>query len=435
MMKFRIQISMSLIVVFFFVSSFSQTQWTKYSNNPIMVKQNALYETFAIGQPTCIIDNDTLKMWYAGAGLPFTARILYAYSMDGIGWTKYKSGSPVLDVGAAGEWDSKWLDTPEILKDATEYKLYYFADSATTSPPSAGAALGVATSPDGIDWQKYSGNPILSSGNLEDWDGFWIESPAVLYDDSTQSYLMWYTGANTNYIIRIGLATSPNGLQWAKYQDNPVLDVGPPGSWDDMWVAVPAVIKRGSLFEMWYCGFSSISGFDTLRIGYATSLDGIHWSKYSGNPLFSTVTAPYDSLVDSQGPWAPDVVFEGSEYKMWYETAAGFCLATAAPITSVETPRFTFSLKLFQNYPNPLNPSTTIEYQLPHSGHIILRIVNLLGQEIKTLVDESQTAGTYSVVWDGQDSFGKDVASGVYFYQLTVKGGAVKKTKKLLLLR
>ncbi|MFQ5864384.1 MAG: chondroitinase-B domain-containing protein [bacterium] len=81
------------------------------------------------------------------------------------------------------------------------------------------------------------------------------------------------------------------------------------------------------------------------------------------------------------------------------------------------------------------NPQTTIEYQLPISGHIILRVFNLLGQEIKTLVDENKTAGNYSVVWDGQDNFGKDVASGVYVYQLTVKGGAVKKTKKLLLLR
>ncbi|MFQ6114226.1 MAG: T9SS type A sorting domain-containing protein, partial [bacterium] len=105
---------------------------------------------------------------------------------------------------------------------------------------------------------------------------------------------------------------------------------------------------------------------------------------------------------------------------------------TVAPPHAASLPE---QFELCQNYPNPFNPQTTIEYQLPHPGHIILRIFNLLGQEIKTLVDEGQTAGNYSVVWDGKDNFGKGVTSGVYFYQLTVKGGPVKKTRILLLLR
>ena len=75
---------------------------------------------------------------------------------------------------------------------------------------------------------------------------------------------------------------------------------------------------------------------------------------------------------------------------------------------------------LGQNVPNPFNPSTTIEYRLPEAGDVLLVIYNLLGQEVRTLVRESMDAGFHSVVWDGTDEFGKQVASGIYIYRMSV---------------
>lgn len=75
---------------------------------------------------------------------------------------------------------------------------------------------------------------------------------------------------------------------------------------------------------------------------------------------------------------------------------------------------------LEQNVPNPFNPSTTIQYRLPEAGEVQLVIYNLLGQEVRTLVQESMDAGFHSVVWDGMDEFGKQVASGIYIYRLSV---------------
>jgi hypothetical protein len=75
---------------------------------------------------------------------------------------------------------------------------------------------------------------------------------------------------------------------------------------------------------------------------------------------------------------------------------------------------------LGQNVPNPFNPSTTIEYRLPEAGDVQLVIYNLLGQEVRTLVRESMDAGFHSVVWDGTDEFGKQVASGIYIYRMSV---------------
>ena len=94
---------------------------------------------------------------------------------------------------------------------------------------------------------------------------------------------------------------------------------------------------------------------------------------------------------------------------------------------------------LFQNYPNPFNSTTAISYQLSavRLHRTSLKIYNTLGQEVKTLVNEEQPAGNYQVLWDGRDSSGKQVASGVYFCRLEVTGGRfkVEKTRKMVILR
>ncbi|MFQ6092452.1 MAG: FlgD immunoglobulin-like domain containing protein, partial [bacterium] len=91
---------------------------------------------------------------------------------------------------------------------------------------------------------------------------------------------------------------------------------------------------------------------------------------------------------------------------------------------------------LEQNYPNPFNPTTSIQYSVVSDQsppHITLKIYNILGQEVRTLVDETTEAGYYTVTWDGRDDRGLDVTSGVYFYHL--KAGQFSQIKKMLLLR
>ena len=81
---------------------------------------------------------------------------------------------------------------------------------------------------------------------------------------------------------------------------------------------------------------------------------------------------------------------------------------------------------LNQNYPNPFNPSTNIKYSVPTAGFVTLKVYDLLGREVSTLVNEQQQAGTFDVVFDGSN-----LASGVYYYQL--KAGELTATKKLML--
>ncbi len=86
---------------------------------------------------------------------------------------------------------------------------------------------------------------------------------------------------------------------------------------------------------------------------------------------------------------------------------------------------------LFQNYPNPLNPTTTIEFYLPDAAYIKVTILNVLGQEVRTLCSEISGAGFGRVEWNGTDDLGRDVASGVYYYRLRI--GDFTLTRAMLL--
>ncbi len=103
-------------------------------------------------------------------------------------------------------------------------------------------------------------------------------------------------------------------------------------------------------------------------------------------------------------------------------------------------------LKLYQNYPNPFpakggsrcisgNPTTKIRYSIPKDSAVELKIYNIKGELVKTLVNEKMLAGFYNVVWNGKDDQGNEVASGIYFYKIRTDKSQYIRTKKMLLLR
>jgi hypothetical protein len=88
---------------------------------------------------------------------------------------------------------------------------------------------------------------------------------------------------------------------------------------------------------------------------------------------------------------------------------------------------------LHQNYPNPFNPTARISYEIPNQRRVILKVMNLLGQEIRTLVNEEKLAGHYEVLWDGMDNAGQRIARGVCLYQIEVQDFV--QARKMLLLQ
>ncbi|MFC1565056.1 FlgD immunoglobulin-like domain containing protein [candidate division KSB1 bacterium] len=88
---------------------------------------------------------------------------------------------------------------------------------------------------------------------------------------------------------------------------------------------------------------------------------------------------------------------------------------------------------LDQNYPNPFNPETMIRFGLPNSGSVTLKIYNILGQEVRTVVDGFRNAGIHTVKWDGRNNTGQRVATGVYIYRLITSESMT--VKKMIMIR
>ncbi|MFC1738876.1 hypothetical protein ACFL1G_07510 [Planctomycetota bacterium] len=136
-------------------------------------------------------------------------------------------------------------------------------------------------------------NPLISPGESSDWDGAVVEAGNVIKDENT--YYFYYHGATRDRNkwprggYRIGVASAPHPLgPWKKHDANPIIDLGPEGSWKGLHVACPAVIKEeGNKYYMWFGGMKDDSGeFGRWDIALATASNPLGpWTEYEGNPV------------------------------------------------------------------------------------------------------------------------------------------------------
>jgi len=211
-------------------------------------------------------------------------------------------GNPVLAAGIGGSWDEDDVWRPMVLKEGNSYNMWYVADDGSNPPQ-----IGLATSSDGLAWNKSGGNPVLSPGG--GWEAGGLSGGSVISDSG--QYKMWYSGYDSSGVGRIGYATSPDGINWTKYGSNPVLDVGSAGSWEDADVFLPSVVKQGSTYHMWYEAYDGA----TPRLGHATSSDGLTWSKDPANPVLDVgPSGDWDWL----GSYGPNVIEYNNTFILWY---------------------------------------------------------------------------------------------------------------------
>ena len=272
--------------------------WTKSGRNPVLQPGGAgSWESEAVSEGEVLFDGQTYRLWYGGRDANGVYRTGLATSADGVSWSRH-AANPVLSTGGPGAWDSGGVNASEVMKDGDTYEMWYMGQDGTWS-------IGRATSPDGVSWTKDASNPVLQSGPDGSWDAGMVLSPCVIRDGST--YKMWYTGMDGNAILRIGYATSGDGVNWTK--QGAVLYPGPPGTWDDAWVLAPDVIFDGRTYRMWYTGQASNRA---RAIGYATSSDGVNWAKSANNPVLGAAAGWERSVMH------PNVIASGDQYLMWY---------------------------------------------------------------------------------------------------------------------
>lgn len=205
--------------------------WGKCANNPILGPTGFGWEQTQTNLVAVLYDDreDLYKMWYTGQDQTngIQCDIGYATSLDGIVWNRFGI-APVLAAAPAPSWESGCIGGAAVLYDQQEqlYKMWYTGTDAVDT-----FRIGYATSPDGVVWQKYAGNPVLGGSK---------QRPTVVFDPVTETYEMWYQAAGS----RLGYATSLDGIVWLDHGTFAVPGAGMP--------VQPMVLRDGNVYHLWF---------------------------------------------------------------------------------------------------------------------------------------------------------------------------------------
>ena len=291
-----------------------------------------------VAGPSVVYADGVFYLFYVADNPPSSiGAIGYATSTDGVNFTKY-AGNPVL-AGDGSGFDADWTGYPAVLEEDGNWTLYY-AGWASGGEIRIGRAT--APAPSGPWTRRY--NPVLSPGGYWQWDGERIYPDSVVATGA--GYMMFYTGDSIPGVsTRIGLATSPDGTLWTKYDDpatpsspfaesDPVLRPGSPDTWDYRMISHSVVRRTPGGWEMFYSGWDPL--LITLAIGRATSPDGIHWTKDTHNPILQ----PKDDPLATTYVESPTVVQVGPIDWMYYDYGDGdIGVATRESFNPVSRPR------------------------------------------------------------------------------------------------
>jgi len=294
---------------------------------------------------------------------------------------------------------------------------------------------------------SYSGHPTVDVTNTA--KVLWTQDTLYVYT-FFQGYTQFYWGTKNNPWQGNQVLIGVDGT----HADDTTIDAGYAG-WPQN-----APDKGATTYKIWKGGITLNWGVNASDSGLAYVAESIDTTNF----IWKTVSAIYlpqaklnNAIGFNIGGGAADTAYAASNggdgayaYYSWSVadtsnpgTAGGDVMNNAksfglihltlngAP-TAVREPNLTNALpsdfKLSQNFPNPFNPSTVLEYSVPRFAHVAITVYNILGQKVATLVDGNQAPGHYSVVWNATQ-----MSSGVYLYQLTVDGRTIATNKMILM--
>ena len=283
---------------FYILSSCSvgaQNIWTSYGGNPVL--------TGGALDPAVLFDSTSGKymIWFPTIGGP----VRQGTSTDGIFW--FISDSIALTPGPYGSYDQQ-ITSVFVVKAAGRYLMYY-----TAFGPVDTSTIGLATSLDGIHWQKHPNSPVLRPGAVGSWEYPKVTASYVEYING--SYVMVYSGYTEVY-QNIGIATSADGVNWTRNAANPVLVHGSPSAVDATCMSASGLsIKNGT----WYLIYRATDNAGRPSYCLATSPDGTQWHKYNANPIYGLSRSAWDSYIIGAGSLLP----YGSGFRFWYAASNG----------------------------------------------------------------------------------------------------------------
>jgi len=245
-----------------------------------------------ITQPWVVVHDEMIYLFYGGYDGTNTRIGVATASRSGFTGTNFaKHGEPILDLGSAGAWDDVHAGQPTVIYDAPLWKMWYVGNDGST----AKIGYAPASSPFG-PWTKHLSNSIVSPSG---WEGLIIAGMSVIREAS-DSYKMLYHGSDVVTDAAIGLATSADGVSWTKHPSNPVLEKDAGVYWMAKSVFVPrTLVKRNGVYHIYFSG-KPTTLTDFSRVGYASSEDLVTWTVQE-TPLILTGTRAWEGATESPG--------------------------------------------------------------------------------------------------------------------------------------
>ncbi|MBI2869300.1 MAG: hypothetical protein HYX96_05700, partial [Chloroflexi bacterium] len=300
----------------------ADVSWTGHSSNPVF-SQGVI-----AGAATVIYDEDThlYKMW-------FTRGIANESAIDGlVGELLGLDLGNLIDDIRTMNWRGIAENDAANLKTAIDYLAGLSESELDDLASGSGGAIGYATSVDGVDWE-YGGDVLQATG--EAWDEILLGAPAVVRN-SDGGYEMWYTGARFDAASFKTLLTDISLLTADDLQTllTDIADKNLPGLISDI-----RAVRGDDYVLSTLIHFAQVVADAGISLGYATSADGIEWTKDASNPVLQGGTG---LAWDRYGVAGPAVVRTGDSYEMWYtglglDYASLIGLLDATTISDVDT--------------------------------------------------------------------------------------------------
>lgn len=425
--------------------------FTVYSSTPASAP--VPYPSWPVGGATSYINPPTLY-WYLGT----YATGLYFYvewSSDGFATVAGNSGwfadnlyyaLPTALASGTYSWHVKsrigLAGSISAYSSTATFVIPTSASSSATVPvvtyPTGGATVYVLNPT--LGWYAYSTSTLefqvrISTTSSVDGDGM-LSNPLAVSSTS------WTTATS------LDVASIPY-----------TLTAGAPYYWQvrSRLVSTPSVVSAWSFVASFATAASSsavvpLAGTPNFGQPINNTTAVLNWSlpvksnsylnydvEYSKNSDFSNSTVVKDipekvtSLngLDKNSTYYWRVLSKNTQGTSNYSQAASFQTGTVTEVKEAEIIPSEFELS--QNYPNPFNPTTVIKFSIPNSQFVTLKVYDMLGREIRTLLNAEKTAGTYSIDWNAEDNLGLKVASGMYIYRITA--GNFVATKKMVLIK
>lgn len=319
MQKFTYMFMLVLLIAVTGVSAQSADVFTIFGEEAVVSRGREQYTD----PGAAFYHEEQFHMFYnAFSGWPSHVEIKYATSPDGRAWTTENDDLPIITDDMI-DYDGLTLLASSVLveEDGTWVLYFYTWQDRSGGAPSE---VGRATAPAAIGPWTFEPAPVLMLGSPGEWDDQQVTSPTV--EKTAEGYVMYYTGRSRENIAQVGMATSPDGITWTKY-DDPATTDAPYAESDPIipttegWLAQPRLeITEDGYVLLLKSMTLDANGRPTVPGGtvtYATSPDGLTWT------LSEAIAVSPEAVSQGRAIWFTELVHVEDSYYLFYELGKG----------------------------------------------------------------------------------------------------------------